>query len=70
MEIQFVTNAQGKVTAAIVPFEEWERTEKAKDILEHIYLSEIIEERKDSEPAISLDELMKADGFTRADLEN
>jgi hypothetical protein len=70
MEIQFITDAQGKRTAAIIPFEEWERTEKVKDILEHVYLSEIIKERKDSESIVSLDELMNAEGLTRADLES
>jgi len=69
VEIQFITDAQGKRTAAIIPFEEWERTEKAKDILEHLYLAEIIKERKDSESTVSLDELMNAEGLTRADLE-
>jgi hypothetical protein len=49
MEIQFVTNSEGEKTAAIIPYEEWERIEKAKDILEHVYLSSIIEERKNSE---------------------
>jgi len=70
MEIQFITDAQGKRTAAIIPFEEWERTEKAKDILEHVYLAEIIKERKDSESTVSLDELINAEGLTRADLES
>ena len=37
METQFVTDVKSKRTAAIIPFEEWERTEKAKDILEHVY---------------------------------
>ena len=46
METQFVTDAQGNKTAAIIPFEEWERTEKAKDILEHVYLAGIIKERR------------------------
>jgi len=45
MEIQFVTDASGNKTAAIVPFEEWERMEEAKELLEHIYLSEIIKNR-------------------------
>ncbi len=70
MEIQFITDAQGKRTAAIIPFDEWERTEKAKDILEHVYLAGIIEERKDSESTVSLDELINAEGLTRADLES
>jgi len=70
MEIQFITDAQGKRTAAIIPFDEWERTEKAKDILEHVYLAGIIKKRKDSEPIINLDDLLDAEGLTRADLES
>jgi hypothetical protein len=69
METQFITDITGKKTAAIIPFDEWERTEKAKDILEHVYLAGIIEERKESKPALSLDELLKAEELTRADLE-
>ena len=69
MEIQFITDQQGKRTAAIIPFDEWERTEKAKDILEHVYLAGLIEERKESESTVYLDDLLKAEGLTRADLE-
>jgi hypothetical protein len=70
MEIQFITDAQGKRKAAIIPFDEWERTEKAKDILEHVYLAGIIKKRQDSESIINLDELLDAEGLTRADLES
>ncbi len=70
MEIQFITNAQGKRTAAVVPFDEWERTEKAKEILEHVYLSEIIKKRRTSKPSINLDDLLNAEGLTRAELES
>lgn len=69
MEIQFITNNEGVKTAAIVPYEEWERTEKAKDILEHVYLSFIIEERKDSNATSNLNDLLSAEGLTRADWE-
>ena len=69
MEIQFITDQQGKRTAAIIPFDEWERTEKAKDILEHVYLAGIIEERKGGESTVNLDVLLRAEGLTRADLE-
>jgi len=68
MEIQFITDSQGNKTAAIIPFDEWERTEKAKEILEHVYLAGIIEERKDSKSTVDLDDLIKAEGLTRADL--
>ncbi|MDL2124395.1 MAG: hypothetical protein LWX51_15265 [Deltaproteobacteria bacterium] len=70
METQFVTDAQGKKTAAIIPFEEWERTEKAKDILEHVYLAGIIKERKCSKSTVNLDDLLNAEGLTRVDLES
>jgi len=70
METQFVTDAQGKKTAVIIPFEEWERTEKAKDILEHVYLAGIIKERKGSKSTVNLDDLLNAEGLTRADLES
>ena len=70
MEIQFITDEHGNKTAAIVPYDEWERTEKAKDILEHIYLAGIIEERKGSEPTVNLDTLLNEERLTRADLES
>jgi len=70
MEIQFITDSQGKKKAAIIPFDEWERTEKAKDILEHVYLAGLIEDRKGSESKMDLDDLLNAEGLTRADLES
>jgi hypothetical protein len=70
VEIQFVTDASGNKTAAIVPFDEWERMQEVKDILEHVYLSEIIRKRKQSKSAMNLDDLLKKEGLTRADLES
>ena len=70
MEIQFITDAQVKKTAAIVPFDEWERTEAAKEILEHVYLDGIIKERKNKKTTVNLDDLLTAEGLTRADLES
>ena len=69
METQFITDTKGKKTAAIIPFEEWERTEKAKNVLEHVYLAGIIKERQSSKTTISLDALLKAEDLTRAELE-
>ena len=70
METKFITNAKGERTAVIIPFDEWERTEKAKEILEHVYLSEIINERKNSRPSVDLDDLLKAEGITRVELKS
>ena len=70
METQFITDAQGRKMAAVVPFDEWERTEKAKEILEHVYLAGLIKERKNSESTVNLDDLLSEEGLTRADLES
>jgi hypothetical protein len=70
MEIQFITDAHGRRTAAIIPFDEWQRTEKAKDVLEHVYLASLIEERRGSQSTGTLDELLDAEGLCRADLES
>ena len=70
VEMQFITDSQCKKTAVIVPFDEWERTEKAKEILEHVYLDGIIKERRDSKPVVNLDDLLTAEGLTRAELES
>lgn len=69
MDTQFITDIRGNKTAVIIPFEEWERTEKAKDILEHVYLAGVIQERKNSESTITLEDLLAAEGVTRGDLE-
>ena len=56
--VQFITDDHGHRTAAIVPLDEWKQIEKAKDILEHVYLAGLIEERKDSKAAAALDDLV------------
>lgn len=68
MKIQFITDAHGKKTAAIIPYDEWVRTEAAKEILEHVYLDGIIKERRNKKPTINLEDLLLAEGMTRADL--
>ena len=70
MGTQFVIDIKGNKTAVIIPFDEWERTEKAKDILEHVYLAGIIKERRHSKSTLNLDDLIDAEGLTRADLES
>ncbi len=70
MQTQFITDARGRKTAVIIPFQEWERTQQAKDILEHVYLAGIIEKRKNSRTAVNLDQLLKSEELERADLES
>jgi len=67
--VQFITDDHGQRTAAIVPLDEWKQIEKAKDILEHVYLAGLIEERKGSKAGATLDDLLNQEGLTRAALE-
>ena len=67
--VQFITDDHGRRTAVMIPFEEWERIQEAKDILEHVYLSGIIEGRKGSKPNTSIDDLISEEGVKRADME-
>jgi hypothetical protein len=67
--VQFVTDDHGRRTAVMIPVEEWEKIQKAKDILEHVYLSDLIEDRKNSKTGCSLDDLITEEDVTRADLE-
>jgi len=46
METQFVTDEKGIKTAAIIPLEEWERMEKAKDLLEQSTLPVLLKNVK------------------------
>jgi len=45
------------------------RTEAAQEIPEHVYLDGIIKERRNGQRAVNLDDLLTAEGMTRADLE-
>jgi hypothetical protein len=67
--VQFVTDDHGRRMAVMIPVEEWEKIQKAKDILEHVYLSGLIEDRKSSKAGCSLDDLITEEDITRADLE-
>ena len=70
MEPQFVTDAQGNKTGVIIPLDEWGCTEKAKAILEHVYLAELIKNRRDSRSKCGLDDLIEEEGLSRAELES
>jgi hypothetical protein len=70
MEIHFITDSQGNKKAAIVPFDEWERMEKAKEFFEHVYLYGIVKKRRSKTAVANLDDLLKGEGLTRADLES
>jgi len=70
MNVQYITDERGRRTAVVIPMEEWERAEKAREILEHVYLAGIIEERKGSKAAATIDDLLKQEGLSRAELED
>ena len=53
-----------------MPFDEWERMEKAKELLEHVYIYGIVEDRGANDTSMNLDDLLASEGLTRADLES
>jgi len=59
-----------KTAVVVVAIDEWERIQKAKDLLENVYLAGIIEERRHSKPTCSMADLLKQEGFSRNSLES
>jgi len=47
-----------------VPFDKWERTEKAKEILEQVYLRGNIQARRNSSSSVNPDYLLITEGLT------
>ena len=68
--IQYVTDETGKQVSVLIPIEEWNAIEQAKDILEHVYLSGLIESRKENVVSCDLDDLLKVEGISRHELES
>ena len=56
-----------KLEAVIINIEEYERLKEAYDLMEHIEIVKILEERKDSK-TISFDELLKRQGIDTNEL--
>jgi len=57
--IQYVVDNTGKPVSAIVPIDLWNNLEQAKDILEHVYLSGLIDSRKHDTISCTLDHMLK-----------
>ncbi len=68
--IQYLKDEHGRKTAVVVAIDEWERIQKAKNLLEHVYLAGIIEDRRHSKPTCSLNDLLKQEGVSRDSLES
>jgi hypothetical protein len=68
--IQYLKDEHGRKTAVVVAIDEWERIQKAKNLLEHVYLAGIIEDRRHSKPTCSLNDLLKQEGVLRDSLES
>ena len=52
--IQYLKDEHGRKTAVVVAIDEWERIQKAKNLLEHVYLAGIIEDRRHSKPTVRI----------------
>jgi hypothetical protein len=68
--IQYIVDGKGRPVSAIVPIDLWNNLEQAKDILEHVYLSGLIESRKHDTISCTLDDLLKMEGLTRHGMES
>jgi|GEM_PF-447870 hypothetical protein len=66
--IQYVTDETGKQVSVLIPIEEWNAIEQAKDILEHVYLSGLIETRSNDVVSCDMEDLLKAEGISRHEL--
>ena len=56
-----------KLEAVIIDIEEYERLKEAYDLMEHMQIAKIVEERKDSK-TITFDDLLKKEGISYDDL--
>jgi len=56
-----------KLEAVIIDIEEYERLKEAYELMEHMEIAKIVEERKDSK-TITFDELLKKEGMSYDDL--
>jgi hypothetical protein len=68
--IQYVIDNTGKPVSAIVPIDLWNNLERAKDILEHVYLAGLIDGRKTDTISCTLDDILKMEGLTRHGMES
>jgi len=56
-----------KLEAVIIDIEEYERLKEAYELMEHMQIAKIVEERKDSK-TITFDDLLKKEGISYDDL--
>jgi hypothetical protein len=66
--VQFVIDENGQKVSVIVPIADWNSIEEAKDLFEHLYLSGLIESRKNDPVSCSLNELLNSEGISRDEL--
>jgi hypothetical protein len=57
---EFAGNEKGTILKGA-----WNNLERAKDILEHVYLAGLIDSRKNDTISCTLDDMLKMEGLTR-----
>ncbi|WP_028323120.1 hypothetical protein [Desulfatirhabdium butyrativorans] len=68
--VQYVVDRCGNQVSVLVPIDEWRSIEQIKEILEHVYLAGLIEDRQGDGVSCELDDLLKMEGVTRDGLES
>lgn len=68
--IQYIVDGKGNPVSAIVPIDLWNNLERAKDLLEHVYMAGLIDSRKNDTISCTLDDMLKMEGLTRHGMES
>ena len=65
---KIVISKNNVLEAVIIPVEEFEAIKEAYELVEHLEIYKMINDRKDKKAATSLDELITENGFGRKEL--
>ncbi len=66
---KIVISKNNELEAVIITIEEFEQIKEAFELIEHLEISRIIEERKNKKAVIGLNDLISESNFNRKDLE-
>ncbi|MCL4378253.1 MAG: type II toxin-antitoxin system Phd/YefM family antitoxin [Actinobacteria bacterium] len=66
---KIVISKNNELEAVILPIDEFEVIKEAFELVEHMEIYKLINERRDKKPTYSLDKLISEIGFNRKELE-
>ena len=66
---KIVISRNNNLEAVLLPIEEFESIKEAYELVEHLEIYKLINERKNKKPTTDIDRLISESGFSRAELE-